>query len=112
MEKNNSHLKNLFLAFIGGSTMTYERGQDMVNEMIEKGKVSVKEGKELTEDLKRTLRRDELAEANADPEQEVELMRQLLNMRQDLDHLMAKVEGLEKQVGMAPSNQDEEDAEL
>ena len=99
MEKKNNHLKNLFLAFVGGSTMTFERGQDLVNEMIDKGKVSVQEGKELTEDLKRTVRRQD-DRAKIDPEQETELMRQLLNLRHDVDHLMDKVEFLEKRIDL------------
>lgn len=99
MEKNNNHLKNLFLAFVGGSTMTFERGQDLVNEMIDKGKVSVQEGKELTEDLKRTVRRQD-DRTKIDPEQETELMRQLLNLRHDVDHLMDKVEFLEKRIDL------------
>ena len=50
-----TELKKLFLAAVGSATVTYEKASKIVDEMVEKGKITVDEGKELTEELKKTL---------------------------------------------------------
>lgn len=51
-----SELKRLFLAAVGSAAVTYEKAQKLIDEMVEKGKLTVEEGKELTEELKTTLK--------------------------------------------------------
>lgn len=48
-------LKNIFLAAIGTAAYSYEKGMNLVDEMVKKGKLTVDEGKELSEELKRNI---------------------------------------------------------
>jgi polyhydroxyalkanoate synthesis regulator phasin len=50
-----AELKRLFLAAVGSAAVTYEKATKLVDEMVEKGKLTVDEGKELTEELKKTI---------------------------------------------------------
>ena len=50
-----AELKRLFLAAVGSAAVTYEKATKLVDEMVEKGKLTVEEGKELTEELKKTI---------------------------------------------------------
>ncbi|KAA9218697.1 MULTISPECIES: hypothetical protein [Aerococcus] len=49
------NLKKLFLAAVGGTSLTLEKAQEMIKQAIDKGQITVQEGKELTEDLKRSF---------------------------------------------------------
>lgn len=46
-------IKSLLLAGIGALTMTYEKGMEMIEDLVKKGELTVSQGKELTEELKR-----------------------------------------------------------
>ena len=48
--------KNILLAGIGAAATSYEKSSKLVDEMVKKGKLTVEEGKELSEDLKRNLK--------------------------------------------------------
>ncbi|WP_315079161.1 phasin family protein [uncultured Clostridium sp.] len=48
--------KNLFVAMVGATTMTYEKANEIVSTLVEKGKVTIEEGKELSEELKREVK--------------------------------------------------------
>lgn len=50
-----NELKRLFLAAVGSASVTYEKASKIVDEMVEKGRITVDEGKELTEELKKTI---------------------------------------------------------
>ena len=93
--ENKHNLKNLFLAVVGGSAMTYDRAQEVLDEMIQRGKVSVKEGKELTEDLKRTLK-GETKPADSTPKADALLMEEIIGLRKDINELMHRVAELEE----------------
>lgn len=47
--------KKMFLAGIGAAALGYEKGIEVVKQLVEKGKFSVEEGKELAEELKRNI---------------------------------------------------------
>ena len=94
--ENNHNLKDLFLAAVGGTAMTYDRAQEVVDQMIERGKVSVKEGKELTEDLKRTIKREPSGVAE-DVNADTRLMEEIIGLRKDINDLSQRVEALEAQ---------------
>lgn len=49
-------LKKVLLAGVGSVAYTYEKASTMIDEMVEKGKLSVEEGKELTQELKRNIK--------------------------------------------------------
>ncbi|MGT2947847.1 phasin family protein [Streptococcus devriesei] len=46
-------LKKILLAGIGLTSMTYEKANGFVKELVEKGRITVDEGKELQSELKR-----------------------------------------------------------
>jgi polyhydroxyalkanoate synthesis regulator phasin len=46
-------LKNLLLAGIGTVSYSYEKGEEIVKDLIERGEITVNQGKQLNEELKR-----------------------------------------------------------
>ncbi|WP_050606200.1 phasin family protein [Clostridium niameyense] len=50
-----NQFKNILLAGIGSAAYTYEKASNLIDEMVKKGKLTVGEGKELSEELKRTV---------------------------------------------------------
>ncbi|WDV45960.1 hypothetical protein PV797_21145 [Clostridiaceae bacterium M8S5] len=46
-------LKNILLAGIGSVAYTYEKAAELVEEMVKKGEITVKQGKDLTDELKK-----------------------------------------------------------
>lgn len=46
-------LKNLLLAGIGTAAYSYEKGMGIVEELVKKGELTVTQGKELNEELKK-----------------------------------------------------------
>lgn len=47
--------RKIFLAGVGTAALTCEKAGDVVSKLIEKGKLSVEEGKELSEELRRNI---------------------------------------------------------
>lgn len=47
--------RKIFLAGVGTAALTCEKAGEVISSLIEKGKLSVEEGKELSEELKRNL---------------------------------------------------------
>ena len=77
-------LKKIILLGIGAAAMTAEKSQQIVDELVKKGELTVEQGKELNQELKRNVKKsiDEAAVAAKEKEAEAE----------------KKVEGLEKQI--------------
>ncbi|WP_446898186.1 phasin family protein [Clostridium sp. LBM24168] len=50
-----NELKNLFLAGVGSAAYTYEKAVKLIDEMVQKGKITVEEGKQLSEELKKNV---------------------------------------------------------
>lgn len=48
--------KKIFLFGVGSVADSFEKGSKIIDQMVEKGKLTVNEGKELTEELKRTVK--------------------------------------------------------
>lgn len=48
--------KKILLAGIGSAAYTYEKASNLVDDMVKKGKLSVDEGKELSQELKRNFK--------------------------------------------------------
>ncbi|WML36460.1 phasin family protein [Clostridium sp. OS1-26] len=51
-----NELKNLFLAGLGSAAYTYEKASKLIDDMVQKGKLTMDEGKELSEELKRNIK--------------------------------------------------------
>lgn len=49
-------LKKVLLAGIGAAATTYEKGQELVDQLVEKGELTVEQGKVMNEELKRTVK--------------------------------------------------------
>ena len=45
--------KNIFLAGIGAMAYTGEKGKEIIDQLVEKGEITLDQGKELNEELKR-----------------------------------------------------------
>ena len=59
-------VRKIFLAGVGTAAVTCEKASEVIDKLIEKGKISVEEGKELSEELKR-----DFDEKNVDASKEI-----------------------------------------
>ncbi|SMC27389.1 Polyhydroxyalkanoate synthesis regulator phasin [Clostridium acidisoli DSM 12555] len=48
-------LKKALLAGLGSAAYTYEKASKVIDEMVEKGKLTVEDGKELSQELKKNI---------------------------------------------------------
>lgn len=105
-------LKNIFLAGIGSAAYTYEKASNLVDNLVAKGKITVNDGKELSEELKRNLKdkskiikdktnnikpltkqdiKDALKEMNYASKDELEELKQLvINLEKKVEELSNK----------------------
>ncbi len=91
MEKKlGDGLKKLVLLGIGAAAMTAEKSQQMVDELVKKGEITVEQGKELNQELKRSVKKsfDEFSETVEQKEaergaQEVEFEKKIAGMTAD-----------------------------
>lgn len=49
-------VKKLLLLGIGAASMTYDKSMEIINDMVIKGKITLEEGKQLGDELKRELK--------------------------------------------------------
>ena len=94
-------IKKFLLMGIGAAAMTVEKSQQMVDELVKKGELTVEQGKELNQELKRNVRKtiDEAAEkkeAEAEEKKEVSLEEKIAMMSaEELENLKAFIEKTE-----------------
>lgn len=96
-----NELKNIFLAGIGSAAYTYEKAAQLVDEMVEKGKLTVEEGKELSEELKRTVKTkiNEQCPKPITKEDFTELLKEMnFVSKEDFDSLNNRVTLLEEKI--------------
>ncbi|MEA4828293.1 phasin family protein [Clostridium sp. JNZ J1-5] len=93
-------LKNLFLAGIGSAAYTYEKAAKLVDELVAKGKITIDEGKELSQELKRNFK--DKTEKTADKVKPItkEDMKELLSemnfaTKNEIEELKARLDKLE-----------------
>ena len=55
MNNFSDDLKKVFLAGIGAAALTIEKSKEVVDELVEKGEITVEQGKALNEELKHNL---------------------------------------------------------
>lgn len=97
-----NEFKNIMLAGIGAAATTYEKSAKIVDEMVAKGKLTVDEGKELSEELKRTIKdKDDAKTCKADTNLTKDDMKDLLNemnfvSKKDLEDLSERIAKLEE----------------
>ena len=85
MEKLTDGVKKIFLAGIGAVATTVEKGQDVVKDLVEKGELTVEQGKTLNEELKHKLHEPKDPKAKASSiidslsEEELDALKQKIN---------------------------------
>lgn len=100
--------KNLFLAGLGAAAMTYDKANEVVSMLVQKGKLTVEEGMELTEELKKDVKesavqaKDNMAQTinNIKPLTKEDLKKVLEDMnyatKADIIQLQRRIENLEQ----------------
>ncbi|NLY77691.1 MAG: hypothetical protein GX080_06345 [Tissierellia bacterium] len=87
--------KKILLAGIGTLSLTYEKANSLVKELVQKGQLTVDQGKQLNEELKRVMN-------NHQPSAESKFKEYVdsLNLatKSDIDNLIKRVEALEKKL--------------
>jgi len=90
-------LKNLLLAGIGSMAYTYEKAEDIVNELVKKGEIAVNDGKELSEELKRKIGKYKSEDILLTIERLKTALSGLnLATKKDIDELKKRIDELEK----------------
>ena len=56
MSNINDELKKIFLAGVGAVATTAEKSKDVIDNLIEKGQLTIEQGKVLNEELKRNMK--------------------------------------------------------
>ena len=100
-------LKKLLLAGLGSMAYTYEKGAEIAEELVKKGEITISQGKELNQELKRRTS-GENAEPKGEAEQATEghygavwdILRDVLSgvdiaTKQDIKNLEERVSRLE-----------------
>lgn len=57
MDSFGENVKKLLLAGIGAVAVTAEKSKDLLDEMVEKGELTVEQGKVLNEELKHNIKK-------------------------------------------------------
>lgn len=96
-------LKNLFLAGVGSAAYTYEKASELIENLIKKGQLTVEEGKELSEELKRNIKeKTEKVTSEIKPltkEDMVELLREMnFATKDEINELKKRIEELENNI--------------
>ncbi len=95
----DTNLKTLLLAGIGSMALTYEKANEMIDTLVKKGELTVNQGKELNEELKRVVKSQESEKKsqNVDAETLKSVLQELnLPTKADIDELKTRIDNLEK----------------
>lgn len=87
-------LKKVLLAGIGTLSLTYEKANVLVKELVQKGQITVEQGKQLNEELKRALNNQSTIESKV--KEYVDSLN--LATKTDIDSLIARIESLENKL--------------
>jgi polyhydroxyalkanoate synthesis regulator phasin len=94
-------LKKALLVGVGGTAIAVEKSIEQVDRLVDKGKLTVAEGKKLTEEL---IQKNQ-NKATSDREAlEALLLEMNVAQRKDIEDLEAKVEELQKKIENKPEN--------
>lgn len=92
-------LKKIMLAGIGSLAYSYEKATETVNNMVTKGQLTMEQGKELSEELKRTVKGTSEKSAPLTKEDIKSLLKEMnFATKDDLNALKVKVAELENKI--------------
>ncbi len=78
-------LKNIFFAGIGSLAITYEKSREIIDDLIKKGKITIEQGKEINEELKRNFKKEDIIDESN------------LVTKDDFNEILKRIEVLEKE---------------
>ncbi len=91
MNSISDDIKKVFLAGIGAAALTFEKSKEIVDELVQKGEITVEQGKALNEELKHNL-----SKKREKPVSVEKISKDLENTSpEDLEILKAKIEELQ-----------------
>lgn len=100
MNTLTEELKKLVLAGIGAAAMTAEKSKEIIDQLVEKGELTVEQGKVLNEELKHTIKENlSCAKSNAAADKKLEDM-----SSEELAKLKEKIEELQKKAADEAKN--------
>ncbi len=86
----DTNLKNIILAGIGSMAYTYEKAENMVDVLVKKGELTVNQGKELNEELKKVL------DENKEKQQSTTVNPQIKQIAKDIKDIKTRLDNLEQ----------------
>ncbi|QUO33243.1 hypothetical protein KFE17_05765 [Faecalicatena sp. Marseille-Q4148] len=107
MDGFGDNIKKLLLAGIGVVATTAEKSKEMLDEMVEKGELTVEQGKALNEELKHNIKKTvkekmNVAEEPDSPEEISEMLEKMSpEMIEALKEQLAAMEAADEQAGNA-----------
>ena len=95
---NKISLRNLLLAGVGSVAYSLEKGMEMVNDLVDKGELTVSQGKELNQEL-----RNKFTNKKSNPAHESSTIQEIIASidpatKEDIQQLEARISRLEKQL--------------
>lgn len=102
-------LKRLAMIGIGGTALAVDKVAEYVDDLVKQGKLTVDEGKKLTEELIRNKKKDATTEERAEIEQL--LLDMNLAQRKDIERLENRIAQLEAERDTNKTNNDIETLE-
>ena len=93
--------KKVFFAGIGALALTYEKANELVKDLVEKGRITVDQGKQLNEELKRVVKtNDPNTQTMTDMEMNIKAYLDSLNLatKEDIDNINKRIDQLEKNI--------------
>lgn len=107
MDNFTDNIKKVILAGIGAVAVTAEKSKDLLDEMVEKGELTVEQGKVLNEELKHNIKKTVKEKVNAVKPATAEELSELLDKMTPEQIAALKEQILKKEAADAPE-QDEE----
>lgn len=114
MEKFSDNIKKVILAGIGAVAVTAEKSKDLLDEMVEKGELTVEQGKVLNEELKhnikQTVKENTKPDAKSGEKSDAAPKKDEMNVEEILDRLTPEqIEMLKAQILKREAAEDSKD---
>ncbi|WP_035618239.1 phasin family protein [Lacticigenium naphthae] len=91
-------LKKLLLAGVGGTALTLDKTQEMINRLVSRGKLTVDEGKKLSEELVQKVKGEKNTENTDREELQAMLIEMNVAQRKDIEDLEERINDLAKKI--------------